>query len=105
MKNRSEIEIMAAILRCATANWEYKTTIMNNASVSHSQLIRYLGIAEDRGLIEYSKITGLYRTTEAGLIFLDKHDEILLLLPSITDLPDVIHHSEENSVVSETITE
>ena len=46
MKNRSEIEIMEAILRCATSNWEYKTTIMNNASVSHSQLIRYLAIAE-----------------------------------------------------------
>src|ERR671918_684139 len=67
MKNRSEIEIMASILRCATTNWEYKTTIMNNASVSHSQLIRYLAIAEDRGLVEYSKITGLYKTTEAGL--------------------------------------
>ena len=86
MKNRSEIEIMAAILRCATANWEYKTTIMNNASVSHSQLIRYLAIAEDRGLIEYSKITGLYRTTEAGLIFLKEqlrtarnHDSISLI--------------------------
>jgi predicted transcriptional regulator len=103
MKNRSEIEIMAAILRCATASWEYKTTIMNNASVSHSQLIRYLAIAEDRGLIEYAKITGLYRTTEAGLRFLDKHEEILRLLPSITDLPDLVHHSEESSIVSKTI--
>jgi predicted transcriptional regulator len=107
MKNRSEIEIMASILRCATTNWEYKTTIMNNASVSHSQLIRYLAIAEDRGLVEYSKITGLYKTTEAGLIFLDKHEEILRLLPSITDLPDLIlHHSEEeNSIVSKTTRE
>lgn len=106
MKNRSEIEIMASILRCATTNWEYKTTIMNNASVSHSQLIRYLAIAEDRGLVEYSKITGLYKTTEAGLTFLDKHEEILRLLPSITDLPDLIlHNSQENSVVSKTIRE
>ena len=90
MKNRSEIEIMASILRCATTNWEY----------------RYLAIAEDRGLVEYSKITGLYKTTEAGLTFLDKHEEILHLLPSITDLPDLIlHNSEENSVVSKTIRE
>jgi hypothetical protein len=79
--------------------------IFVHQNMTQPQVIRYLAIAEDRGLIEYSKITGLYRTTEAGLIFLDKHDEILLLLPSITDLPDVIHHSEENSVVSETITE
>ena len=85
---------------------KYKTTIMNNASVSHAQLIRYLAIAEDRGLVKYSKITGLYKTTEAGLTFLDKHEEILRLLPSITDLPDLIlHNSEENSVVSKTIRE
>ena len=62
MKNRSEIEIMAAILNAAVSNWEYKTTIMINAGVSHSQLTRYLMTAVDRKLMEYSEITGLYRT-------------------------------------------
>ena len=51
MKNRSEIEIMAAILNAAVSNWEYKTTVMNNAGVSHSQLTRYLAIAVERILV------------------------------------------------------
>ena len=89
MKNRSEIEIMASILRSATKDWEYKTTIMNNATVSHSQLIRYLAIAVERGLVNYSETSGLYRTTEAGLLYLEKYEQLLRLLPSIPDLPDL----------------
>lgn len=89
MKNRSEIEIMASILRSATKDWEYKTTIMNNATVSHSQLIRYLAIAVERGLVNYSETSGLYRTTEAGLVYLEKYEQLLRLLPSIPDLPDL----------------
>jgi predicted transcriptional regulator len=114
MKNRSELEIMASILRSAVGKWEYKTTIMNNASVSHSQLIRYLAIAVERGLVEYSEVRDLYRITEAGLVFLDKYRHLLNLLPKIPDLPeDLIHcndkeYEEEakeksSSVVSESI--
>ncbi len=106
MKNRSEIEVMASILDAATTNWEYKTTIMNNAAVSHSQLIRYLAIAVERGLVEYSNITGLYKTTEAGLLFLDKYAHLLSLLPKNADLPDLIsseEEEEEDSIVSEPI--
>jgi len=94
LKNRSEIEIMASILRSATKDWEYKTTIMNNATVSHSQLIRYLAIAVERGLVNYSETSGLYRTTEAGLIYLEKYEQLLRLLPTIPDLPD-LSDSEE----------
>lgn len=94
MKNRSEIEIMASILRSATKDWEYKTTIMNNATVSHSQLIRYLAIAVERGLVNYSETSGLYRTTEAGFLYLEKYEQLLRLLPTIPDLPD-LSDSEE----------
>lgn len=94
MKNRSEIEIMASILRSATRDWEYKTTIMNNAMVSHSQLIRYLAIAVERGLVNYSDNSGLYRTTEAGQVYLGKYEQLLLLLPTIPELPD-LSDSEE----------
>jgi len=80
---------MASILRSATKDWEYKTTIMNNATVSHSQLIRYLAIAVERGLVNYSETSGLYRTTEAGLLYLEKYEQLLRLLPSIPDLPDL----------------
>lgn len=94
MKNRSEIEIMASILRSATKDWEYKTTIMNNATVSHSQLIRYLAIAVERGLVNYSENSGLYRTTEAGQEYLGKYEQLILLLPTIPELPD-LSDSEE----------
>jgi predicted transcriptional regulator len=85
---------MASILRSATKDWEYKTTIMNNATVSHSQLIRYLAIAVERGLVNYSETSGLYRTTEAGLLYLEKYEQLLRLLPTIPDLPD-LSDSEE----------
>lgn len=80
---------MASILRSATASWEYKTTIMNTAVVSHSQLIRYLAIAVEKGLMEYSETTGMYRTTTAGLKYLGKYEQLLILLPAIPDLPDL----------------
>jgi len=85
---------MASILRSATKDWEYKTTIMNNAMVSHSQLIRYLAIAVERGLVNYSENSGLYRTTEAGQMYLGKYEQLLLLLPTIPELPD-LSDSEE----------
>ena len=94
MKNRSEIEIMASILRSATKDWEYKTTIMTNAVVSHSQLIRYLAIAVERGLVTYSETSGLYKITQEGLLFLDKYEQLLRLLPAIADLPE-LSSSEE----------
>jgi predicted transcriptional regulator len=87
---------MASILRCATGNWEYKTTIMNNAGVSHSQLIRYLAIAVEKGLIEYSEMTGLYKSTQAGLTYLAKYQQLLLLLPAIPDLPDLEDSAESD---------
>jgi predicted transcriptional regulator len=67
---------------------------MNNATVSHSQLIRYLAIAVERGLVNYSETSGLYRTTEAGLLYLEKYEQLLRLLPTIPDLPD-LSDSEE----------
>ncbi|MRN61664.1 MAG: hypothetical protein FIO03_06400, partial [Nitrosopumilales archaeon] len=82
------------ILRSATKDWEYKTTIMNNAMVSHSQLIRYLAIAVERGLVNYSENSGLYRTTEAGQEYLGKYEQLILLLPTIPELPD-LSDSEE----------
>src|SRR5437764_11946280 len=109
MKNRSDIEIMASILRSTTGKWEYKTTIMNNASVSHSQLIRYLSIAVEKGLVEYSEVRDLYRITQAGLVFLDKYTHLLRLLPKTPVVPGLTHSNgieeakEEDSVLTESV--
>jgi predicted transcriptional regulator len=85
MKNRADIEVIASILRSAKDKWEYQTTIMNKASVSHSQVIRYISVAMNTRLIEYSKITGLYKTTKMGLDFLEKHDKLIILFPEIAE--------------------
>jgi predicted transcriptional regulator len=92
MKNRADIEVIAAILRSAKDNWEYQTTIMNKACVSHSQVIRYISVAMNRGLIEYSKISGLYKTTIMGLQFLEKHSKLMTLFPEIAE-PSHSHQS------------
>lgn len=98
MKNRSDVEIMASMLRSASKKWEYKTTIMNTAALSHSQLVRYLAVAVEKGLVEYSDITGLYKTTEEGLRYLDKYMQLLRLLPAIPDLPDIIVDESKDGV-------
>jgi predicted transcriptional regulator len=105
MKNRSDVEIMASMLRSATKKWEYKTTIMNTAGLSHSQLVRYLAIAVQKGLVEYSEVTGLYKTTEEGLRYLDKYMHLLRLLPAIPDLPEIIVDETKELVNSEDVPE
>jgi len=101
MKNRSDVEIMASMLRSASKKWEYKTTIMNTAALSHSQLVRYLAIAVQKGLVEYSEVTGLYKTTEEGMRYLDKYMQLLRLLPAIPDLHDIIVEESKEQVNSE----
>jgi predicted transcriptional regulator len=88
MKNRSDIEVMASILRSATKSWEYKTSIMNTAAISHSQLIRYLAVGIEKGLIEYSETTGLYRTTDSGVFYLKKYEQMVSMLPSVPEILD-----------------
>jgi predicted transcriptional regulator len=63
---------------------------MNNAAVSHSQLVRYLSIAVQRGLVEYSEVRDLYRITNVGLVFLDKYAHLLSLLPKIPEQSDLV---------------
>ena len=58
-------------------------------------MIRYLAIAVERGLVEYSEVRDLYRTTEAGLLFLDKYARLLRLLPKIPVSPNLIRYEEE----------
>ncbi|MGD1835370.1 MAG: winged helix-turn-helix domain-containing protein [Nitrososphaeraceae archaeon] len=76
MKNRSDIDVLALILYHASENWRYQTHLMNNVSISHSQIIRHLSSAIDSGLISRSVSSGQYKTTQLGLEFLDKHNKL-----------------------------
>jgi hypothetical protein len=62
--------------------------IMNTAVISHSQLIRYLAVGIEKGLIEYSETTGLYRTTESGVFYLRKYEQMVSMLPSVPETLD-----------------
>lgn len=85
LKNRSDVEVIASIVRCAINNWEYQTTIMNNACVSHSQITKYLPLAVKTRLMEYSNFTNLYKTTSLGKDFLNKHAKLIQLFPDISE--------------------
>lgn len=98
MKNRTNIGIIASIIRCAANQWEYQTTIMNKASVSHSQITRYLRLAVKQGLMEYSKVTGLYKTTSMGADFLEKHDKLAGLFPEISEQSNYATIQQHNSI-------
>lgn len=100
MKNRSDIEVMASILQSAVKKWEYKTTIMYNSCISHSQLSKYLSIALEKKLIEYSDENGRYRTTGKGVIFLDKYIQLLNLLPRIAEFKVDVIESEKISQIN-----
>jgi predicted transcriptional regulator len=98
VKNRSEVEIMAAILKSAVANWQYQTTIMQDAGVSHSQITRFLSKAIKNGLIDESDITRMYRTSQKGLVYLDKYSHLIELFPSVLDLPDTKHSIDSKNL-------
>jgi predicted transcriptional regulator len=79
---------MAAILKSAVSNWQYQTTIMQDAGVSHSQITRFLSKAIKNGLIDESEITRMYRTSQKGIVFLNKYSNLIELFPSVMDLPE-----------------
>jgi predicted transcriptional regulator len=79
---------MAAILKSAVSNWQYQTTIMQDAGVSHSQITRFLSKAIKNGLVDESEITRMYRTSQKGIVFLNKYSNLIELFPSVMDLPE-----------------
>lgn len=79
---------MAAILKSAVSNWQYQTTIMQDAGVSHSQITRFLSKAIKNGLVDESEITRMYRTSQKGIVFLNKYSNLIELFPSVLDLPE-----------------
>jgi predicted transcriptional regulator len=63
MKNRSRIDIAAAILQVAQGGSK-KTNILYKAFVSTPQIKEYFGLLMKQGLMEYVKEERMYYTTE-----------------------------------------
>jgi predicted transcriptional regulator len=79
MKYRSRTEIVAMILEAANGG-STKTKIMYKAFLSYNQLREYLSVLIENNLIEYLEGSPIYKTTEKGLMFLQKNNEIEGLL-------------------------
>jgi len=74
---RSEIDIMAEILRIAIKG-ERKTRIMYKANLNHSNLKRYLNLLMGKGLIIRIRSNGveLFKTTKKGCEFLMSYEHL-----------------------------
>jgi predicted transcriptional regulator len=79
MKYRSRTEIVAMILEAANGG-SSKTKIMYKAFLSYNQLREYRSVLIENNLIEYLEGSPIYKTTEKGLMFLQKNNEIEGLL-------------------------
>ncbi|MCJ7635988.1 MAG: winged helix-turn-helix domain-containing protein [Nitrososphaeraceae archaeon] len=79
MKNRSRTEIVGNILDSANGG-ATKTKIMYKAFLSYGQLKEYLSILIENNLIEFLDGTQIFKTTEKGLNYLKKHNEMEELL-------------------------
>ena len=85
MKYRSRTEIVGNILDAANGR-ATKTKIMYKAFLSYAQLKEYLSVLIENNLIEYLDGTRTFKTTEKGLNFLKRHNEIGELLQSTTKI-------------------
>ena len=75
MKNRSRMEISAAILELAQGG-AIKTRIMYEAILSFDQVQKYFELLIDLGLMEYDKEERKYHTTEKGKRFVKAYREM-----------------------------
>jgi predicted transcriptional regulator len=75
VKYRSRTDIAAAILEIAV-DGSIKTKIMYKAFLSFPQLKEYLGVLEERGLLEYEQVKHEYHTTEKGRQFLKMYKDV-----------------------------
>jgi predicted transcriptional regulator len=89
MKNRSRMDIAAAILEIAKVG-ALKTRIMYSAFISFPQLKEYLGLLTDQGLLERDEEKRMYNTTDKGKRFLKMYGEVDKLVPKENMLTKVL---------------
>jgi predicted transcriptional regulator len=76
MKYRSRTDITFQILDAASRGGTTKTKIMYNAYLSYAQLKEYLGVLIDNGLLEYSQVDRVFKTTHKGMQFTKTYSQI-----------------------------
>lgn len=84
MRNRSDLDIMTTILKCADTKFgTQKTKIMFGAFLSTTQMKDYLTRLEKDELISYDKIGRLYKTTNKGECLIGLYKKMNELMPKI----------------------
>jgi predicted transcriptional regulator len=92
MKNRSRLDIVATILK-TTESGLPKTKIMINVGLSYYQLEEYLNICFKSNLLEYEKISKVFRTTDKGREFQKFYSKINdFILNESTQLKIRVHN-------------
>jgi predicted transcriptional regulator len=81
-KNRSRLDVIAAILRVVSGREASKTRIMYGAYVSYAQIREYMPTMLEIGLLKTSnEQQSLYRIKERGLRFLELYDGLNEMIP------------------------
>jgi predicted transcriptional regulator len=89
MKNRSRMDIAASLLQVAEGGAK-KTHIMYKAFVSYPQLMEYVELLTEQGLLEYVKEENMYSTTDKGNRFLKIYGEMDKIVPKENMLTKVL---------------
>ena len=76
MKKRNNLDIMADILRAATAGSK-KTRIIYSTNLNYNIGSRYLTQLIKHGLMAVHRGSIIYKTTEKGHEFLKKYDDLM----------------------------
>ena len=79
VKHRGSIEIMGLMLQTIRSG-SSKTKIMYDACLSYDQMKDYLQILEDKELIRYDEVPGLYFLKPNGLRYIRAYEEIREML-------------------------
>jgi predicted transcriptional regulator len=77
---RDEEDIYAEMLEIALLGAR-QTKIMYGANLSHLHVRRHLKFLTNRDMIRYSKKTKIYVTTERGVAYLDKYEQMARMFP------------------------
>jgi len=81
-KNRSRLDVIAAILKVVSGREASKTRIMYGAYVSYAQIREYMPTMLEIGLLKASnEQQSLYRIKERGLRFLELYDGLNEMIP------------------------
>ena len=86
MKYRTRTGIVEAILKAASDSETGRTRIMYRAFLSHGQVMEYLLILVENGLLSYTEgTTQTYKCTEKGRRFLKMAEQMEDLLKPASD--------------------